>query len=169
MATFDITPIEAIWFFFDFPELGAYNPNFGDSGYDYIFLIENMGTCFFLVQVYLFCSLMTVLLGVLIRTCSINKAKPTHKKWKDKLFWGTAIRFIFESYLELVIAVTIGLKNISWSNENFSIAYCTVFTVILSAIVLILPLFTSIFYYWKIDRVEDDQFSKNYGTLYNGL
>ena len=83
VATFDVLPIEAIWFFFDFPELGAYNPNFGDSGYDYIFLIENMGTCFFLVQVYLFCSLMTVLLGVLIRTCSINKAKPTHKKWKD--------------------------------------------------------------------------------------
>ena len=66
VATFDITPIEAIWYFFDFPELGAYNPNFGDSGYDYIFLIENMGTCFFLVQVYLFCSLVTVVLGILI-------------------------------------------------------------------------------------------------------
>ena len=32
-----------------------------------------------------------------------------------------------------------------------------------------MPLFTSIFYYCKIDKVDDDQFTKNYGTLYNGL
>ena len=169
VATFDILPIEAIWWLFDFPELGAYNPSFGDSGYEYIFLIENMGTCFFMVQLYLSGCLITLLLGILIKVCSINKAKTTQKKMKDRLFWGTAIRFIFESYLELVICVTIGLKNIAWSQENFSISYCTVFTVVFAAIVLIMPLFTSIFYYCKIDKVDDDQFTKNYGTLYNGL
>ena len=169
VATFDILPIEAIWWLFDFPELGAYNPNFADSGYEYTFLIENMGTCFFLVQIYLLGCLITLFLGILIKVCLINKAKTTQKKLKDRLFWGTAIRFIFESYLELVICVTIGIKNIAWSQENFSISYCTVFTCVFAAIVLIMPLFTSVFYYCKIDKVDDDQFTTNYGTLYDGL
>ena len=28
VATFDVLPIEAIWLFFDFPELGAFSPSF---------------------------------------------------------------------------------------------------------------------------------------------
>ena len=169
IATFDITPIEAIWFFFDFPELGSYSPSFGDSGYDYIFLVENMGTCFFMVQVYLFSCLITLSLGLLIRLCSITRAKPRHKKIKDTLFWGTAIRFVFESYLELVICVTIGMLHISWSQDNLSITYCTIFTIFFTVAVLLLPLFTSVFYYRNIDKVEDEQFTSDYGTLYDGL
>ena len=49
IATFDPLPVEAIWMLFDFPELGSFSTSFADSGYDYIFLVENMGTCFFLV------------------------------------------------------------------------------------------------------------------------
>ena len=169
IATFDITPIEAIWFFFDLPELGSYSPSFGDSGYDYIFLVENMGTCFFMVQIYILFCLVTLGLGILIKYCSIPKAQPRHKKMKDTLFWGTAIRFVFESYLELVICVTIGMVNISWSQDNLSIPYCSVFTVVFMLAVFIMPLFTSVFYYWKIDKVEEEQFTSDYGTLYDGL
>ena len=53
VATFDLLPIEVIWFFFDFPETGSFSLSFQSSGYEYINLIENMGTCFILVQVYL--------------------------------------------------------------------------------------------------------------------
>ena len=49
VATFDIMPIEGIWFFFDLPEKGAFNLSFQSSGYEYTYLVENMGTCFFLV------------------------------------------------------------------------------------------------------------------------
>ena len=88
---------------------------------------------------------------------------------KDTLFWGTPIRFVFESYLELVICVTIGMINISWSQDNLSIPYCTIFTMGFTGAVLIMPLFTSVFYYWKIDMLEDKQFTSDYGTLYEGL
>ena len=53
VATFDIMPIEGIWFFFDLPERGAFSLSFASSGYEYTYLVENMGTCFFLVQVYI--------------------------------------------------------------------------------------------------------------------
>ena len=49
IATFDFLPIEAIWFFFDFPETGAFSLSFASSGYEFINLVENMGSCFFIV------------------------------------------------------------------------------------------------------------------------
>ena len=88
---------------------------------------------------------------------------------KKKLFWSIAIRFVFESYLELVICVTIGLLNLRWSEDNFSIAYCSIFTVVFAVIVIIMPILTSIVYYWNIDRIEEETFKKRYGTLYDGL
>ena len=88
---------------------------------------------------------------------------------KDQLFWSTALRFVFESYLELVICVTIGMLNISWESDNFSTQYCTIFTVIFMIVVFFMPLFTLIFYYWKIDSLEEEEFKIKYGTLYDGL
>ena len=49
VATFDFLPIESIWWIFDFPEKGAFNLSFYSSGYEYVNLIENMGTCFYMV------------------------------------------------------------------------------------------------------------------------
>ena len=49
IANFDLLPEEAIWFFFEFPDEGAYNLPFQSSGYEYIFAIENLGTGFFFI------------------------------------------------------------------------------------------------------------------------
>ena len=88
---------------------------------------------------------------------------------KKQLFWSMAIRFVFESYLELVICVTIGLLNLEWSSKNFSITYCSIFNIIFAVIVLVMPILTSIFYYINIDRVDEEEFKRKYGTLYDGL
>ena len=47
--------------------------------------------------------------------------------------------------------------------------YCTVFTIVFTLAVLILPVFASVFYYFKIDSVEEEVFREKYGTLYEGL
>ena len=36
-------------------------------------------------------------------------------------------------------------------------------------VVFFMPLFTLIFYYWKIDSLEEEEFKIKYGTLYDGL
>ena len=36
-------------------------------------------------------------------------------------------------------------------------------------LVILMPLFTLVFYYYKIDSVEDEEFKTKYGTLYEGL
>ena len=73
VATFDIMPIESIWYFFDFPEQGSYSLSFQMSGYEYVYLIENMGTCFFLVQIYLTSCILTMILWLLIKYAGIYK------------------------------------------------------------------------------------------------
>ena len=88
---------------------------------------------------------------------------------RKKLFWSAALRFIFEAYLELVICVTIGLINIGWASENFSIQYCSVFTVCFALVVIFMPLYTLLFYYYKIDSVQEHEFQTKYGALYDGL
>ena len=128
-----------------------------------------MGTCFFFVQLYLSSCILTLLVGMLVKCFKVYKLQSIHDKMKKKLFWSIALRFVFESYLELVICVSIGLLNLRWSEDNFSIAYCTIFTIVFAVIVLIMPILTSIIYYWNIDRIEEETFKKRYGTLYDGL
>ena len=104
-----------------------------------------------------------------MRCFKIYKLNNLYEKLKQQLFWSTALRFIFEAYLELVLCVTIALLNFNWDSDNFSTQYSAVFTVIFAVAVLIMPLFSSIFYYCKIDSVEEHVFRKKYGTLYEGL
>ena len=73
VATFDLVPIEAIWFFFDFPEQGAFSLSFQTSGYEYIYLIENMGNCFFLVQIYITACILTLILWLLVKHAGVYK------------------------------------------------------------------------------------------------
>ena len=114
IATFDILPIEAIWAIFDFPQKGAYSLSFQSTGYEYIYLIENMGTCFFLVQIFLTACLITALLALIAKYTNNEKVANQHKKMKSQLYWGVPLRFLFEAYLELLICVTIGLLNLEW-------------------------------------------------------
>ena len=88
---------------------------------------------------------------------------------KEGLFWSVPLRFMFEAYLELSICVSIGLLNLQWDNKNFSIQYNAIFTIVFVILVILMPLFTLVFYYYKIDSVEDEEFKTKYGTLYEGL
>ena len=169
VATFDPIPVETIWFFFDFPEDGSHSLSFQSSGYEYKNLIENMGCSFFLVQIYLIQCLLVLIIYLLIRYAKVSKLIKLHRNMKESLFWSVPLRFFFEAYLEMVICVAIGMLNLQWDNKNFSIQYNAIFTIVFVILVILMPLFTLVFYYYKIDSVEDEEFKTKYGTLYEGL
>ena len=108
-----------------------------------------MGSCFFLVQFYIIWSIVTLLVGAIVTWCKVHKLTKAHDWMKKDLFWAVALRFVFESYLELSICVTIGLINLHWSHDNFSITYCSLFTLAFAIIVALMPLITSVFYFWN--------------------
>ena len=158
VATFDFLPVRVIWLIFDFPEKGAFNLSFQSSGYEYIYLIENMGTCFFMVQIYLLFCLLTLILGLISRYTSIQRTAKHYKGLRQKLFFGVALRFVFEAYLEFGLCITIGILNLDWDQTNMSINYCSVFTVVFAVIYLIMPLYVGLFYYINIDKVDNEHF-----------
>ena len=92
-----------------------------------------------------------------------------YHKLKEKLFWGAAIRFIFESYLEMTICVCIGILTMEWLENNFASYLGNLLTIALTVAVCIMPLFTSVFYALNMDNMEDQEFNTKFGTLYSGL
>ena len=90
-------------------------------------------------------------------------------KFKSYLFWGAALRFIFEAYLELVLCILIGLSKMRWVKGDFSIFYNNLFTIGVAIVVFIMPFFTSVFYGWNIDKMDEVEFKRRFGTLYQGL
>ena len=108
----------------------------------------------------------------LILACFKSKSTTIEKlyfKFKNYLFWGAALRFIFEAYLELALCAVIGFTSIHWVKDDFSLFYNNIFTIGMICSVLMMPLFTSIFYGCKIDQMDDDEFKSKFGTLYEGL
>ena len=150
IANFDVLPVEAVWYFFDLPEQGSHSLNFQNSGYEYKFLIENMGTQFFFVQGYLFIVLLTLVIALIVRYTRSAKLDKVNKKVKEKIFWSLALRFVFESYLEFLICVTIGVMNLQWSSTNPAVSYNSIFTLTFG-VVLVIILLTTIFYFFKIN------------------
>lgn len=53
VATFDMLPGFVIPLIFDFPDKPAYNMGFMSTGYGSMYAIGNLGTCFFLFNVYI--------------------------------------------------------------------------------------------------------------------
>ena len=81
-----------------------------------------------------------------------------HYKMKKWLFWGAALRVIFESYLELTICITIGFLHMQWPSDDFAVAYNNIFAIVMAVIVIMMPLYSSVFYGWHIEDMDDAEF-----------
>ena len=164
VSTFDIIPIEFVWYFLELPDRGSYNLNFASSGYEYVHAVENMGTSLLLIQVYI---LSVLICGFLFLFRNKNHVvEKYYVKSKNHLFWGAALRFLFEAYLELVLSIGIGIATMSWEDESFATMYNNVFTIIFAVIALLMPFYTSIFHGCHIDKMDEDNFSEKFGALY---
>ena len=109
-----------------------------------------MGTQFFFVQGYLFIVLLTLVITLIVRYTRSPKLDKVNKKVKEQIFWSLALRFVFESFLELLICVTIGVMNLQWSSTNPAVSYNSIFTLSFGVVLLIIFL-TTIFYFFKIN------------------
>ena len=113
--------------------------------------------------------LITFILGMLGKYTSIERTAKHYNALKKKLFFGVALRFIFEAYLEFGLCIIIGMYHLDWNKTNLSVNYCSVFTVIFGVLVTLMPFYVGLFYYFNIGKVEDKGFKQRHGVLYEGL
>ena len=121
-----------------------------------MYSIENLGTCYMLINVFIIQCVIWYFTGCCKDT---NKcAAKWHYKYDKSLFWGAIIRLLFEGYLETCLSVFISLTDMVWEPTDYSVLYNNVFTIILSILLFGLPLFIAFFYMCHIKEMEDDEF-----------
>lgn len=71
--------------------------NFESIGFESLYFLINLGTMAFFFIVYFFALLLTLLVG-LFASKSNKRVYSCHKAMKGKLFWGSLITLMLESY-----------------------------------------------------------------------
>jgi len=79
-------------------------------------------------------------------------------KYQKVLFWGTLIRLLFEGYLELCLSIFVGLTDLEWLEDNYSVTYNNIFTIVFSILLIGLPVFILGFYSNFLDKLDDETF-----------
>ena len=116
IATFDLIPPEVILWIFSFPEdTEAFSEGFDSTGYGSMYPVENLGTCWMLVQIYCLLTLIWLILRQISKSCKSPRLIRVRDKISRFLFWGAALRFLFQGYLELCLSIFIGWYKIEWS------------------------------------------------------
>lgn len=110
---------------FDFFETGPYidallglppseplNANFEAVGFESLYLLHNMGTLFIAFVAYFTLVLLAFFCQYI---CCCERVKYFGENLRKKLFFGSFIQIIFESYSILAVSCFINLTRLSWS------------------------------------------------------
>ena len=105
-----------------------------------------------------------------VLACSLIIQHPRFINLRRKMFLAVPLRFLYSSYLEMLISVVIGLINLNWDKEwGYSMFYNNSFTIVLTIVVTLFPIFIIVVYYGNIEKLSDEKFRRRYGVLYDGL
>ena len=131
--------------------------------------VMNLGTCFFLLNIYLL--LLAVWLSLFCAKESYAWAAEWAKKLEKHLFWNIPIRVFLEAYLAICMSVMIGLSDMDWQGENYngSVFYSNIFTILLLLLMLAFPGFILGWYLSQVLQLNEPKFSNVYGEAYDGL
>ena len=132
-----------------------------------MYSIENLGTCYMLINVYI-CQVVIWFLTGCCKDSSKCAAK-WHHKYDKTLFWGSIIRLLFEGYLETCCSVFVSLTDMVWEKNDYSVINNNIFTLVLCTALFGLPIFIKFFYHCHIESMEDEEFVEKYGDIYDGL
>ena len=132
-----------------------------------MYAVENLGTCYMLINLYLLQVIICLICGCLRNCCSC--ANSTYLKYKKALFWGSLIRLLFEGYLELCLSIFVSLTDMDWPEDDLSVRYNNWFSIIMSGLLFGMPVFIATFYFVNTDNMEDEKFKSKFGDIYEGL
>lgn len=132
-----------------------------------MYAIENLGTCYMLINVYILQCVFWAIMSCFKDCCKC--AQNCAAKYEKSLFWGSIIRLFFEGYLEICLSVFVSLTDLEWGDQVYSVIINNVFSIVVTCILFGLPLFIAGFYTCHVDKMEDEEFVEKYGDIYDGL
>ena len=94
--------------FFYFPEMDAISLNFQNAGYDTNLLVPSLGTLFYIIVGQTSLVFVHMLLYLLAK--AIPKTGVLKNKVSAYLYWNGSIRFMMESYMDIVLFSLMNLE-----------------------------------------------------------
>ena len=167
LCTFELIPTDGLMEYFDFPETGAYNINFQDTGYESVYAVSNLGLVYFIIHAQFVVSLLNFVLMAFAGR--FRHVKTLHVKINRKLYWNGYMLLIFETFFDLIMVVLVNMKVADWSDDQWSIRYTNYFSWVCFGILTLGSLLIIIFYHCNIDKFEDEEWMDKFGGWLEGL
>jgi len=125
-----------------------YNDHFDFLGYSSSLYAINLGSEFIFIHIYLVLLLTCVLLHLLQKFKNPNLV---YQKLRTSLMWNGTLRFALESYLMICISTMVSLKQIVWTEGNFTFNYNFIVSCVSLVFLVGFPIWMGIFYWRKRD------------------
>ena len=114
--------------------------------------------CFFIV--YFFTLLLTLLVGI-FASKSNKRVHKCHRAMKGKIFWGSLITLIYESYQIVIVCLLINLKILSY--ETSGLKAMSAFCIIFLTLAIVLPIAFIVKLVRNFNRLRNKKFKKAFG------
>ena len=115
LCTFELIPTDGLMDYFDFPDTGALNINFQDTGYESIYAVSNLGLVYFIIHAYFVVSLLNLILYVF--SGKFKHVNTLHQKINSSLYWNGYMLLIFETFFDLIMVILVNMKIADWDDE----------------------------------------------------
>ena len=132
-----------------FPQVDNFNLAFQTIGYESTYAVPNLGTIFFIFLGYLI--LVPISSCLTFFSVDNRDVRKPAKKLRRFLYWKGTFRFLLESHMEIVLAVTLNVKMFESNSGYIGVDLSNGFTIVFFIISLVLPIWIAIFYYRKQD------------------
>ena len=104
---------------FYFPEMDAISLNFQNAGYETNLLVPSLGTLFYIIVGQT--SLVFVHMLLCLVAAAIPKAGVIRNKVSAYLYWNGSIRFMMESYMDVVLFSLMNIESLEWSDSFWAV------------------------------------------------
>jgi len=167
VANFDPLPEEIVWAVFPLPSIEPFSNAFAAAGYDKIFILETFGSGLVVMHV-------AVLFAVVMIALRCTKwkrltEKPRFKKYWNSMSIGHIVRFLFEGFLELTLAVVIQLYHVDVEEPSYSVYYSFLWTGLMILGLVLVALYVPYVNFKNYKTLESPVFKRRYGDMVVGL
>ena len=167
IALFDILPAEYMLdLIMYFPQEDPLNLNFEILEYGSTYAVPNLGTIFFMFIFFVLLALINVVLFFI--GADQRNARKHHANLSKFLYWKGSVRFIIESYMEILLATCINIALYNRESEYVGVSFSNYFTIVLFTIAVGLPIWVIIFFLFNIHKWEDEEFEERHGAVLEG-
>jgi len=149
-----------------YPQEDSFNLNFQLLEYNTIYAVPNLGTIFFILVIILL--LIPISIALVFFARSLKELRKHSQNLKEFLYWKGTIRFFTESYMEILLAVSLNVHMIDNELDYVGVKFSNSFAILFFILAAGLPIWIIIFFWINYSKWDDKEFLKKYSPVLEG-